>query len=335
LSCRLTESSRAVGAEIAGIEGRELDAMRLYEEAIHSASDNGFVNNEAIAYERASAFYRASRFDQIADVYLRNARYCYLRWGADGKVRQLDEHYPHLHQERDSTSPTATIGMPVAQLNVETVVKASQALSSEIVLPKLIEKLMRLAVEHAGAERGLLILLRGAEPQIEAEVTTDHEMVAVTVGRSAVTPSDLPQSALHYVIRTRQRVLLDDASVANLYSEDEYLRQKHPKSVLCVPIVNQTKPVGVLYLENNLTARVFTSDRVTVLELVASQAAISLENASLYSDLQRSEADLLEAQQLAHIGSWKHHISSRRLISACRVHLRVGANSGPGATCLP
>ena len=160
---------------------------------------------------------------------------------------------------------------------------------------------MRLAVEHAGAERGLLILLRGAEPQIEAEVTTGHEMVAVTVGRSAVTPSDLPQSALHYVIRTRQRVLLDDASIANLYSEDEYLRQKHPKSVLCVPIVNQTKLVGVLYLENTLTPRVFTSDRVTVLELVASQAAISLENASLYSDLQRSEADLLEAQQLGRV----------------------------------
>ena len=183
-------------------------------------------------------------------------------------------------------------------------VKASQALSSEIVLPKLIEKLMRIAVEHAGAERGLLILLRGDEPQIEAEATTGHGRVEVTVRQAAVTPSDLPQSALHYVIRTRERVVLDDASAGNLYSEDEYVRQKRPRSVLCLPIVKQTKLVGALYLENNLTPRAFTSDRVAVLELLASQAAISLENASLYSDLQRSEAFLAEGQSISQTGSF-------------------------------
>src|SRR5580698_11515102 len=278
--------------------------MRLYDLAIRSARANGFVHNEAIAYEVAARFYATCGFDQFADVYLRNARYCYLRWGADGKVRQLDEHNPHLRQERDSASSTATIGTPVAQLNVETVVRASQALSSEIVLPRLIETLMRLTVEHAGAERGLLILLREDEPQIEAEAITSHERAAVTVWRSNVTPFDLPKSALHYVIRTRERVLLDDASVENLYSQDEYLRRKYPRSVLCVPIVKQTKLIGVLYLENNLTPRVFTSDRVAVLELLASQAAISLENASLYSDLQRSEAFLAEAQSLSRTGSF-------------------------------
>src|SRR5207244_2788669 len=119
----------------------------------------------------------------------------------------------------------------------------SQALSSEMVLPKLIEKLVRIAVEHAGAERGLLLLLRGDEPQIEAEATTGHGRAQVTVRQTAVTPSDLPQSALHYVIRTRERVVLDDASVSDLYSEDEYVRQKRPRSVLCLPIVKQTKLV--------------------------------------------------------------------------------------------
>jgi PAS domain S-box-containing protein len=292
-----------IGAELARLESRVLDAEHLYEQAIRSSRDNGFVHNEAIAYEVAARFYRARGFDQFADVYLRNARYGYLRWGADGKVRQLDERYPHLRRERDSVSSTATIGTPVAQLNVETVVRASQALSSEIVLPKLIETLMRLTVEHAGAERGLLILLRKDEPHIEAEAITSHERAAVTVWRTAVTPFDLPQSALHYVIRTRERVLLDDASVENLYSQDEYLRRKHPRSVLCVPIVKQTKLVGVLYLENNLTPRAFTSDRVAVLELLAAQAAISLENAGLYSDLQRSETFLAEAQSLSRTGS--------------------------------
>jgi GAF domain-containing protein len=134
-------------------------------------------------------------------------------------VKQLDELYTHLHEQRDSTYPMATIGTSVGQLDVETVIKASQALSSEIVLPKLIEKLMRIVVEHAEAERGLLILLRGDEPQIEAEATTGHGSVEVDVRQAAVTPSDLPQSALHYVIRTRERVVLNDASVGTLYSE--------------------------------------------------------------------------------------------------------------------
>jgi PAS domain S-box-containing protein len=276
-----------VSAEIARLEGRDPDAMRLYEQAIQSARENSFVQNEALAHEVASRFYSARGFETIAHTYLRNARNCYDRWGALGKVRQLDERYPHLHEERVPTSTTATIGTAVRQLDVEAVVKASQALSSEIVLPKLIEKLMRIAIEHAGAERGLLILLRGDEPHIEAEATTGYGGVNVTVRQATVTPFDLPKSALQYVMRTQERVVLDDASVANLYSEDEYVRAKRAGSVLCLPIVKQTKLIGALYLENNLTPRAFTSDRVAVLEMLASQAAISLENATLYSDLQR------------------------------------------------
>ena len=195
------------------------------------------------------------------------------------------------------TEPFRMDGTLGGQLDVETVVKASQTLSSEIVLHTLIEKLMRIAVEHAGAERGLLILLRGDEPHIEAEATTGHGRAEVTVRRTAVTPSDLPQSALHYVMRTRERVVLDDASVSRLYSEDEYVRRQRPRSVLCLPIVKQTKLVGALYLENSLTPSAFTSDRVAVLELLASQAAISLENANLYSDLQRSEAAIRASEK--------------------------------------
>jgi PAS domain S-box-containing protein len=150
----------------------------------------------------------------------------------------------------------------------------------------------------------LLILLRGDEPRIEAEATTGHGRVEVAVRQAAVTPSDLPRSVLQYVIRTRERVGLDDASAGNSYSEEEYVRQKHPRSVLCLPIVKQTKLVGALYLENNLTPCAFTSDRIAVLELLASQAAISLENASLYSDLHRSEAFLAQGQRISHTGSF-------------------------------
>jgi len=311
-----------VGAEIARLEGRDLYAMRLYEQAIQSAREHGFVQNEALAHEVAARFYLTRGFETIGHSYLRNARNCYDRWGALGKLKQLDERYPHLHEERAPTSPTATIGTPVGQLDVETVVKASQALSSEIVLRKLIERLMRIAVEHAGAERGLLILFRGDEPQIEAEATIGHGRVEVNVRRAAVTPSDLPQSALHYVIRTRERVVLDDASTSSSYSDDEYVRQKRPRSVLCVPIVKQTKLVGALYLENNLTPCAFTPGRIAVLELLASQAAISLENARLYSDLQRNEAFLAEGQKISHTGSWGWHISTGKLVwseEQCRI----------------
>ena len=299
-----------VSAEIARIECRDPDAMRLYEQAIQSARENGFVQNEGVAHEVAARFYAARGFEAIAQMYLRNARNCYERWGAHGKVKQLEGLYPQLCGERGPTSPIATIGTPVGQFDAAAVVKSSQALSSEMVLSKLIEKLMRIAVEHAGAERGLLILLRGDQPRIEAEATIARDTVEVNVRQTVITPLDLPRSALQYVIRTRECAVLDDASEGNLYSEDDYVQQKHPRSVLCLPIVKQTKLIGALYLENNLTPRAFTADRVALLGMLASQAAISIENATLFSDLQRSEAYLAQGQRISHTGSFGWNVSS-------------------------
>jgi PAS domain S-box-containing protein len=281
-----------VGAEIARLEGRELDAEHLYEQAIHSARDYGFIHNEALANELASRFYAARGFEKIARVYLQEARYGYLRWGADGKVRQLELLHPHLRDAPVPASPTATIGAPVEQLDVGTVLKAAQAVSGEIVLDKLIKTLLRIAVEHAGAERGLLILFPGDEPRITAEATTSSGQVEVTLRQAAVSPAELPESVLHYMIRTRKSVILDDALAQNPFSADEYIGQKHARSVLCLPLVKQSKLIGVLYLENNLTSHVFTPTRISVLELLASQAAISLENARLYNDLQKREAKI-------------------------------------------
>ncbi|WP_134134368.1 PAS domain-containing protein [Paraburkholderia sp. BL6665CI2N2] len=228
--------------------------------------------------------------------YLRNARQCYDRWGAQGKVKQLDERYPNLRRER-TPACAAVLGEPTEQLDVETVVKALQALSSEMILADLIEKLVRLAVENAGAVRAVLILLRrgaqDSEPRIEAEAISGPGRIDVAIRQATITPFDLPQSALQYVTRTRECVLLDDASADSVYSKDEYVRRKSSRSVLCVPIVRQTKLVGALYLENDLAPCAFTSNRVALLQLLASQAAISLETAHLYSDLQL-QAGLLQ-----------------------------------------
>ncbi|SHH12025.1 trifunctional serine/threonine-protein kinase/ATP-binding protein/sensor histidine kinase [Bradyrhizobium erythrophlei] len=279
-----------IGAEIARLEGRDADAMRLFEEAIRSAAENGFVQNEGLAHEVAARFYAARGAETIAHACLREARRCYLRWGAFGKTRQLEQLHPHLRDAAIAASPTTTIGAPVEQLDVGTVLKAAQAVSGEIVLGKLIETLLRIAVEHAGAERGLLILFPGDEARIVAEATTGRGQVEVTLRQTAPSPAELPESVLHTVIRTRESVILEDASAQNPFSADEYLRQKHARSVLCLPLVKQSKLIGVLYLENNLASHVFTPARISVLELLASQAAISLENARLYSDLREREA---------------------------------------------
>jgi PAS domain S-box-containing protein len=297
-SCRETflDKYSLVSAEVARIEGRDLEAMRLYEEAIRIARENGFVQNEGIGNELAGQFYLKRGLEKVAHTYLRDARYCYLSWGALGKVNQLDQLYPGL-EEQASLGSTTTMGAPIEQLDLVTVVKALQAVSREIDLGKLIETLMIIAVEYAGAERGLLFLSRGQEHEIEAEATTQDDNVQVILRQAFMTLPKFPESILRYVIRTRQSVILEDASAESPFSDDDYVRVRCLRSILCLPLVKLGALIGVLYLENNLTPRVFTPDRLAVLELLASQAAISLENARLYADLRQENCDRSKAEE--------------------------------------
>ncbi|RXT37820.1 AAA family ATPase [Bradyrhizobium betae] len=281
-----------VGAEIARIEGREFDAASLYEQAIGSARANGFIHNEALAYELAARFYAARGFKQIAELYLQNARYGYLRWGAIGKVRQLDETYPDLRQEDSLPGSMSTIGAPVEHLDLTTVIKVSQAVSSEIVLEKLLDTLMRTAIEQAGAERGLLIVSQENEQRIAAEAVTSGDTIIVRLPDQPVTATALPEALVRTVLRKREALILDDAAVEPAFAADPYIRQHQCRSILCVPLINQSNLIGVLYLENNLAPRVFAPARIAALKLLASQAAIALENASLYRDLSEREAKI-------------------------------------------
>jgi len=169
-----------------------------------------------------------------------------------------------------------------------------------------------------------LVLQRGEEHRVEAEAKTGRDGIKVQVRQVPVTPSELPESLFRYVIRTQQKIILDDASANNMFSEDNYLRQRHPRSILCLPLVRQTKILGVLYLENNLAPRVFTQKRLAMLELLASQAAISLDHARVYAELaqenserkraeeelRRSEAFLAQGQRISHTGSWRWHVAT-------------------------
>ena len=221
----------------------------------------------------------------------RSARDRYVRWGAQGKVRQLDDSYPRLRDEATALHAPSAIAGTVEHLDLGTVVKVSEAVSGEIVLEKLINMLMRTAIEHAGAERGLLILPRGDEHWVEAEVTTRGHDVTVELRQASVTAADLPESVFHYALRTKECVLLQDASGQSAFSGDDYIREHQAKSVLCLPILKQARLLGMLYLENNLTPHAFTPARMAILRLLASEAAMLLENARLYRDLAEREAE--------------------------------------------
>jgi PAS domain S-box-containing protein len=336
-----------VSAEIARIEGCTLDAeslyeqaMRLYEQAVRSAHANGFVHNEALANELAARFYAARGLTKIAHAHLRDARYCYLRWGAFGKVRQLDRLYPGL-EDQEPLGPTIAMGASIEQLDLATVVKTMQAASREIDLGRLIEAVMVVAVECAGAERGLLFLGRGIKPGIVAEALTRDDKIQVILEQGLITP-EFPESILRYVIRTRQSVILADASVKNSFSDDKYLQSVSVRSILCLPLIKQGILIGELYLENNQVAGVFNRDRLTVLELLTSQAAISLENARLYSELweensQRTKAEealraseerMNLAAEAANLGMWAWELANDDLWATAKCRTLFGFEPG-------
>ena len=308
-----------VGAEIARIEGRALDAIELYEQAIRSARANGFVHNEALACETTARFYAARGFEDIAEMYLLRARDGYRRWGADGKVRQLEARYPRLVTDDPSTGKREATS-PDQQLDVAAVVKASQALSSEILLPRLIERLMTIALQNAGADRGLLILPHESDYRIEAEARADGQQIVLHYG-AAAGPA-VPESIVRYVMRTQESIILDDAANENLFSDDPYLALRRQRSLLCLPLIRQGTLVGLLYLENTLASHVFTPERARLLEHLAAQAAISLENTRLYGDLQERESKVRRLVDSNIIGICIFDLHGR-IIEANEAFLRI------------
>jgi PAS domain S-box-containing protein len=303
------EGRRALlAAEIARLEGRHLHAMRGHEAAIRSAHDNGLLATEALANELAAHFNAQQGLDKAARACGRDAAACYLRWGALARARQLAQRFPEAHAGASGApagSSAATLDMPSAQLDLLTVVKAAQAVSGEIILDKLIEQLLVLVLEQAGAERALLLLAQGEQLLVEAEATTRQDSIDVQFVRTPLATAQLPEALLRCVWRTRERVLLSDATRPNLFSESEYIQRVQPRSVLCIPLARQARLIGAIYLENNLAAHAFTPHQVALLELLTAQAAISLENAALYRDLQqeneeraRTETALRDSQKL-------------------------------------
>ncbi len=281
-----------VAAEAAAIRGDVAEAMAAYERAIADAARHGFIQIEALANECYGRFWLERGNDRVAKLYLRAAAESYGRWGAVAKVEELRARYPLQLPPagRDETDTALDV------LDLKTVMRAAQVISGEVEQHRLRDQLLRIAMENAGAQRGCLLIERDGELRIEAEssVTEGLEGSEQTPGES-VGPG-LAQSIVHYVERVGKSVVLADATRDDRFSNDLYVQKERPRSLLCVPILHQGKPLGMLYLENNLVRGAFTPDRIEVVKILASQAAISLENARLYEEMKTEIAERKQAE---------------------------------------
>jgi predicted ATPase/signal transduction histidine kinase len=277
-----------VEAEVARLNGAPLGAMALYEQAATTALEGGFNHSNALAHELASVCCEANGLFSAARHHRRRAIEGYTRWGALAKVEQLEStgRTSQVSIEQPVASrPSIEIADAQRQFDLVSALKSSQALSEEIVLEKLIRTLLTLAIVHAGARSGMLILLKEKVPVIEASGQAALDGVKVTLGSHEVTRENLPASVFYTALRTRKPVVVEDAQHDPRFSFDVAFSSRPVRSVCCLPLVKQGNAVGALYLENDLSAGVFTENRTSVLELLASQAAISLETARLYAEL--------------------------------------------------
>ncbi|MEG3848838.1 AAA family ATPase [Microcoleus sp. herbarium19] len=297
-----------VAAEMARIGGKEMEAIDLYDRAIEAALSGEFIQNQALAAELAANFWLSKGKAEFARIYLKKAHYNYLIWGAKRKIEKLEATHPELSLKSPSdtqifATSTLTVatklntaGLGSSALDLAAVVKASQAISGEIVLDKLLAALMKILIENAGAQLGYLILHSDSDPEknsellIEAAGAIDSENIPVL--QSIPIDNNLPVSIVNYVDRTGETVVLNNAVSSKNFNSDPYIKQHQSKSILCAPLLNQGQLVGIIYLENNLIAGAFTSDRLELLKVLSASAAISIENARLYSNLAESNRTL-------------------------------------------
>jgi predicted ATPase/signal transduction histidine kinase/CheY-like chemotaxis protein len=294
-----------VEAESARARGDALAAMPLYDQAIDSAGDSGHLREEAIANERAAGFYAGLGRTKIARGYLTDAYHAYRRWGAQAKVRRLEEQHPWLARRQVRANDRETVSTPSSSgtsqmLDVASVVRASQAISGQLVLDALLAELMKIIIENAGAERGYLLLMHGGTLALEAEGEAGSGSYRALPSLD-LDPSGgaLALTAVSYVARTRKSLVLHDAAEQEPFAGDPYVRGHRPRSLLCAPIARHGDLVGAVYLENNLMAGAFTPARVEVVQMLASQAAISLENARLLDTLRLSKEEAERAREEA------------------------------------
>ncbi len=300
-----------VSAEYLRFQGKDADAMVYYDKAIQSAKDNQFLFLEALANELAARFYLFKKSDRIFQTYMTGACYCYMKWGAKTKLEELEKEFPEIfnyifelnNKSLDSirkTIPTITnsdkslFALKSASLDVSSIMKATQAISSEIKMEGLLKKLMEIVVESAGAQKGIIIINRNEDMLIEAETSNSNKDLILLKSNPVTKSKNLSQAIVNFVLRSKEAIKLDDALNAGFFINDPYVKKNKPKSILCFPIIHQNYLIGILYLENNITTYAFNDQHLEVLKILSSQAAISIYNIYLYENTK--EKELLEKE---------------------------------------
>jgi predicted ATPase/signal transduction histidine kinase/CheY-like chemotaxis protein/tRNA A-37 threonylcarbamoyl transferase component Bud32 len=287
-----------VEAEKARVLAEKWKAAEQYEKAISGAGKNEYLHEEALAYELAAEFYLINGMENFTQIYLKEAHYRYQQWGALLKVENLEAKHPQLltHAKilRQNISAINTIVASTSthlhtssDLDLASVMKASQTLSGEMVLSKLLANMMHIVIENAGAEKGVLLLPKENQWFIEAQKEIKCDEVKVLHALAIEQQNQVPITLIHYIARTQKNVVLSDATQEGRFTQDTYIVTQRPKSVLGIPLLNQGQLTGIVYLENNLTTGAFTKPRLQVLNLLSSQMAISIENALLYNNLEQ------------------------------------------------
>ncbi|WP_445252194.1 MULTISPECIES: trifunctional serine/threonine-protein kinase/ATP-binding protein/sensor histidine kinase [unclassified Microcoleus] len=317
-----------VAAETARVLGQNTEAMELYDRAIDGAAKNGYIQEEALACELAGEFYQALGKEIVSQAYLTKAYYGYIHWGAIAKVKHLESTHPFLAaQTRTIQTPTLDVTRTATGnttssslgdlLDLATFIKSAQAINGEIVLEKLLTKLIKIILENAAAQKVVLLLLKNDILCIEATGCFAEDKVTLLPSITVENSQDVPLSVINYVHRSQKHLVLDNATVAEPFNVDTYIQKYQPKSILCLPILYQSQRRGIIYLENALTVGAFTAERVEVFKVLISQVAIAVENAGLYAreqekskqleksfnELQQAQLQLIQSEKMSALGN--------------------------------
>lgn len=277
-------------AEWARISGLDDEAGKYYDLAIEASEQGAFVRYKALAYELAAKFYYTKQFNEFAAYLLRQSVYYYSVWGAKAKIQFLKERYPDIIRKINTKEflHGRTLSDYTESIDLDSMIMASQAISKEIELNNLLEALMQIVIKNAGAQRGCIRMTGGSGLLVEGEYLADEDRISVGI-QNRKSFNNLPDSILHQVEESGETLIYNDAFSETQFVNDPYIVRHRPKSMVCMPLINQNKTVAVIYLENNLLTGAFTKERMKIINLLSREMVFSLENASLYSELERSE----------------------------------------------
>ncbi len=297
-----------IAAELARIQGEDWRAAGHYEKAIVGAKDNGFFQEEALANELAAKFYLAHGRKEYARMHLNKAHQGYGLWQAFAKVRALEAEYPQWLKRLDSQQPA----LETHSLDMESILKATHTISGEIEMGRVLGKIMHIVIENAGAQIGFLLMESNGVWTVAARGEIGKNDVEIPIPEAVDDNHAVSAGVIRFVARTRKTVVLDDAATRGAFVDDPHIRREKTRSLLATPLCNRGRLLGILYLVNNLATHTFTQKRIQLLEILAAQAAISLETAGAYEALRLNELRYRLGQTAAHIGTWEYDLQTDR-----------------------